>query len=109
MNKLTGLLLLSASILTMNALAAAATTDTIVTKSQVVRFNDLNLASEAGAQTLYKRITQAASQVCGDAGDRFGHLDYRRCMKKAVNDAVAKVDRPTLYVVAQSDKLYRAS
>ncbi|MEJ1961637.1 MAG: UrcA family protein [Gammaproteobacteria bacterium] len=58
MNKLTGLLLLSASILTMNALAAAATTDTIVTKSQVVRFNDLNLASEAGAQTLYKRITQ---------------------------------------------------
>ncbi len=30
-------------------------------------------------------------------------------MKKAVNDAVAKVDRPTLYVVAQSDKLYRAS
>ena len=104
MKKFTGLMLLSAFVLTMNALPASAA-ETIVTKSQVVRFGDLNLASDAGAQTLYGRINLAARRVCAGANDdRFGNRDYRACMKKAVDDAVAQVDRPTLYAVHQSGK-----
>lgn len=103
MNKLTGLLLLSAFGLTMNALPATAADD-IVTKSQVVRFGDLNLATNEGAQTLYQRIKLAARQVCDGADDRFGHSEYRKCMNKAVDDAVAKVNRPTLQALHQSHK-----
>jgi UrcA family protein len=108
MNKLTGAILLSALGLAMNTLPATAA-DKIVTKSQVVRFNDLNLASEAGAQTLYQRITLAARQVCAASDYRFGSRDYRKCIKQAVDDAVAKVNRPTLYAVAQSGKTHPAS
>jgi UrcA family protein len=101
MNKLTGLLLLSAFGLAVNALPAVAGEE-LVTKSQVVRFGDLNLTTDDGAQTLYKRIKVAAHQVCEGADDRFGYSEYRKCMKKAVDEAVAKVDRPTLHLVHQS-------
>jgi UrcA family protein len=103
MNKLTGLLFASAFVLTMSSLPAAAS-DTIVTKSKVVRFSDLNLSSNDGARTLYERINLAARTVCSgaDSGSPFGRSEYRKCIKKAVDDAVAKVDRPTLYVVHQS-------
>ena len=102
MNKLTGILFLSAFVLSMNALPAVAG-DNIVTKSQVVKFGDLNLASDAGAQALYQRIKLAARRVCAgaDTDDRFGNLEYRNCMKQAVDNAVAKIDRPTLTTVAQ--------
>jgi UrcA family protein len=101
MNKLTGLLFLSAFGLAVNALPAVAG-DTIVTKSQVVRYADLNLATDDGARTLYQRIKLAARQVCSGSDDRFGYSEYRKCINKAVDEAVAKVDRPTLHVVHQS-------
>ena len=105
MNKFTGLLFASAFVLTLSSLPAAAS-DTIITQSKVVRFGDLNLASDDGARTLYGRITGAARAVCSgaDSGAPFGRSEYRKCIKKAVDDAVAKVDRPTLYVVHQSGK-----
>jgi UrcA family protein len=101
MNKLTGLLLLSAFSLTVNALPAAAA-DEIVTRSQVVRFGDLNLMSDDGAKTLYQRIKLAARQVCDGADDHFGNYEYRKCINKAVDEAVAKVNRPTLHALHQS-------
>ncbi len=108
MNKFTGLLFASAFVLTMSSLPAAAA-DSIVTKSQVVRFGDLNLGSDEGARTLYGRITLAARRVCSEADDsRLGNSDYRKCVKKAVDDAVAQVDRPALYVVHQSGKTHPA-
>lgn len=101
MNKSIGLLFLSA--LAVSTLPAVAE-DRIVTKSQVVRFSDLNLATDAGAETLYKRIRAAARQVCDGADERFGYSEYRKCFNKAVDDAVAKVDRQTLHLVHQGHK-----
>ncbi len=101
MKTLTGLLLLSAAVLAMNAVPAAAA-DQVITRSTVVKFGDLDLASDAGAQTLYQRITRAAGKMCEDAADRFPLSEYRNCVTRAVADAVAKVDRQTLYAVHQS-------
>lgn len=103
MNKLTGLLFLSAFGSALGA-APAVAADMLVTKSQVVKYADLNLATDDGAQTLYRRIKAAARQVCDGADDNFGHSEYRKCINKAVDDAVAKVDRQTLHLVHQSRK-----
>lgn len=97
----TGSLLLAAAVLAMNAVPAAAA-DEVLTRSTVVKFGDLNLGTDAGAQTLYQRITRAANKMCEDASDRFPTREYRNCVTRAIADAVAKVDRPTLYVVHQS-------
>src|SRR5688572_3677803 len=106
MNTFSSLMILSAFGVGLNASPAVAG-DQIVTKSQVVSFTDLNLATDEGAQTLYKRIKLAASQVCDGADERFGYSEYRKCMTKAVDDAVAKVNRPTLQLVHESRKAPR--
>ena len=106
MNKLTGLLLLSAFGVALN-LSPAVAGEEIITKSRVVHFADLNLSTNEGAQTLYKRIRLAASEVCIGADSRYGNAEYRKCMTKAVDDAVAKVNRPTLKVVHDSRKAPR--
>ena len=68
-------------------------------KSQAVSFADLDLSKPAGAQTLYKRIKAAARHVCGPA-DRYTFVvspqSFRKCYDKAIADAVAQVDRPSL-------------
>jgi UrcA family protein len=107
MKKLSGLLLLSAAVVATNA-APAIAAEPVITRSTVVKFDDLNLATDAGAQTLYHRITRAAARVCVDASDRFPKSEYRDCMQRAVNNAVAKVDRQTLYVVHQSRSTHPA-
>ena len=101
MKTLTGSLLLAAAVLTMNAMPASAA-DQVITRSTVVKFGDLNLGSEAGAQALYQRITRAANKMCEEATDRFPTVEYRNCVTRAIADAVAKVDRPALYVEHQS-------
>jgi UrcA family protein len=40
------------------------------TRSVTVRYADLNLASDAGAQKLLSRLSAAAHQVCDDHGTR---------------------------------------
>jgi UrcA family protein len=68
-------------------------------KSQRVGFADLDLSKPAGAQTLYKRIKAAARHVCGPV-DRYAYTvspqSFRQCYEKAIADAVAQVDRPSL-------------
>jgi UrcA family protein len=68
-------------------------------KTQAVSFADLDLSKPAGAQTLYKRIQAAARHVCGPV-DQYTYVTppkaFRRCYDKAVADAVAQVDRPSL-------------
>lgn len=53
MNRFASLLFASVPIPTMKAFPAAAA-DSISEKSEVVRYADLNLSSEAGARTLYR-------------------------------------------------------
>lgn len=68
-------------------------------KTLAVSYADLDLSKPAGAQTLYKRIKAAARNVCGPA-DRYTYATpsqgFRQCFDKAIADAVAQVDRPSL-------------
>ena len=68
-------------------------------KTQTVNFADLDLSKAAGAQTLYKRIKAAARHVCGPI-DNYTFVTpakaFRECYDKAIADAVAQIDRPSL-------------
>lgn len=66
--------------------------------SRTVKFADLNVSSSAGAHALYMRILAAAQVVCSYhpfATDG----DKARCVRDAIADAVARVDRPELSAV----------
>jgi UrcA family protein len=70
-------------------------------KSITVNFKDLDLASGAGAETLYGRLRTAARRVCGKADLRdlrtVGEL--KRCRTEALDAAVAKINHPRLTAV----------
>lgn len=76
---------------------AAPTLDTEVV-SKVVRFKDLDLATGAGAQTLYERISAAARVVC--RGAPLGGV--RDCRARAVDEAVRTIGSPLLSSVHRS-------
>jgi UrcA family protein len=72
-----------------------------------VRYSDLNLATTAGAATLYGRIVGAAHYVCGEEGYPNG-IDmqnyWNACFQTAVNGAVAKVHSPLLTQLASKER-----
>ena len=82
------------------AAAAAATTAVPATaqESRVVRYDDLNLASQAGVERLERRIDQAARSVCGYGFERTrpGELARsRECFAKAraqAREQMARLD-----------------
>jgi len=85
------------------ATAQATTTATTETVRQtLVSYADLNLETEAGANTLLRRIKFAARRVCGvnDAG--LMAMEFRaqlhRCAEQATARAVADVDARTVVV-----------
>ena len=56
-----------------------------------VRFADLNLAVAQDVAELYRRIEYTARKVCRD------HVrDREECTRRAVSNAVVKIDRPAL-------------
>jgi UrcA family protein len=62
-------------------------------RTQVVKFADLDLTRAAGAQELYRRIEQAARQVC----PAYGRGGYDRgCADRAIAHAVADIGAPLL-------------
>jgi UrcA family protein len=82
------------------ALAAAPAADT--TLQVVVKFADLDLATDAGATALLRRIEAAAQQICGDPGgllplDRL--VRVQQCNKQAIAHAVADVGAPRVTMV----------
>jgi UrcA family protein len=70
----------------------------------VVRFADLNISNIEGAKALYGRLHYAAKVVCKplEGAGAWGSAQYETCMKKAVADAVADVNRPLLSQYHQS-------
>jgi UrcA family protein len=80
------------------ALASATAADgNLVAQSMSIRYADVNLATKAGATTLYRRIEGAARFVCGESGRRLDEQHaWKECYQNAVDDAVAKVNNPTL-------------
>ncbi|MCG3168941.1 MAG: hypothetical protein CALGDGBN_00451 [Pseudomonadales bacterium] len=60
------------------------------TRSVVVRYGDLDLARDAGVQTLYARLIRASQAVCAPREDRIPaqRADWRRCHDAALDEAV---------------------
>lgn len=66
-------------------------------RSIVVQFADLNLDSPEGAARLLWRIRSAAERVCANPAKSLEKkMQEKACIKFAVANAVATVDRPTL-------------
>ena len=69
-------------------------------RSETVKFSDLNLSSQAGVEALYGRIHAAARRVCElPAGEQTG---TRKCMAKAESEAIARVNAPLLTAFYQN-------
>lgn len=58
----------------------------------LVRFDDLNLTSDAGRTTLDRRIRAAAEKVCEDGDDMSAHIAAARCRTVAIDDAHRQAD-----------------
>lgn len=72
--------------------AARAETPVQAVRQQVVRYDDLNLASPIGMATLRTRLEGAVKTVCGPPADLRSFdeaADYRACVAKASHDAIA--------------------
>jgi UrcA family protein len=71
------------------------------TPTVVVRYEDLNLASEDGVRALYQRIVVAARLICEkpDNRDLPGMSSTRDCRRDAVMRAVQAVNNPRLAAV----------
>jgi UrcA family protein len=78
------------------AIAAPSRVGDVATKT--VRFNDLDLSTAVGAETLYERISAAARIVCRGAP----LAAVRTCRSRAVDDAVRTVGSPLLSSIHRS-------
>lgn len=102
-----------ATVLTSSLAGAAhATTPADGIRRQEVRFADLDLSREAGAETLYQRIRAAARDVCWTPGV-LGLLmvtETRHCIEQATARAIADVNAPSLtrYHAARDGAAYDA-
>ena len=63
-------------------------------RSETVKFADLNLGSPAGVEALYGRIHAAARRVCDQPAGELAAT--RACMTKAESEAIGKVNVPLL-------------
>jgi UrcA family protein len=77
-----------------------ASADPVQTRSVTVNFRDLDVATNAGATTLYRRIQGAARLVCGYEGSDFiERRIWKDCYNQAIDHAVTKVNNPLLTAV----------
>jgi UrcA family protein len=62
--------------------------------ARTVHYADLNLNTQAGAEVLYKRIRNAAEQVCGNVGSRqwVEAMAARACVNQAVAASIGAVN-----------------
>ncbi len=67
------------------------------TMTAAVSYADLDLNTDAGAHTLFHRLTKAADQVCPQDSSTFEqHRIYRTCVNAAMSAAVRNVNRAGL-------------
>lgn len=96
-------LTLIAGTLLVPELAPAIAAEEGTIPAQTVKYDDLNLATRQGAQTLYRRITAAAYEVClmhnQDDGALKAEVARRLCVRNATQEAVAKIGNPLLTAI----------
>jgi UrcA family protein len=68
-------------------------------RSETVKFADLNLGTQAGVEALYGRIHAAARRVCDQPAGELQAVS--KCMRKAESDAIGKVNVPLLTALYQ--------
>lgn len=81
-------------------------------RAMAVRYDDLNLASQAGAMHLVDRIEYAAVQVCGPVDlDHVSQArdEYVHCYTHAVQAAVADVNAPLVTAMFSGRPILLAS
>jgi UrcA family protein len=86
-------------------LLAAHAESTATRRTETVRYADLDLNNHEGAVTLFRRLHNAAADVCTSPADDTGHAAvplYQRCVDHALGDAVSAVDQPALTAYAQA-------
>jgi UrcA family protein len=90
-------LVLAVAGLVASVSAFAGTTDADV-RSVAVRYDDLNLSTSVGVNTLYRRISAAAREVCPDiySRDPRAFVAARSCQADAIAKAVREVNNPSL-------------
>lgn len=72
--------------------ASGATAASAGAPAIVVRYGDLDLSREEGLRVLYRRLRQAAAQVCRpeEGRDLTRRRRSRECREAAISDAVAR-------------------
>jgi UrcA family protein len=72
--------------------------------TEVVKYNDLNLATADGALALYARLKAASRRVCRDIVLGSGApamLERSNCVTRLIDTAVRDVNRPVLTALHQ--------
>jgi UrcA family protein len=92
-------------------IAATHAEDADLRRTETVHFGDLDLSNQQGAIALFRRLHNAAHDVCNrPAGDPdFAIGLYKYCVDHAVREAVAAVDQPVLTAYAQERGVSLAS
>jgi UrcA family protein len=70
-----------------------------------VSYSDVAFGDTAGAADVYRKLKNAARQVCGiDTGSKSLEMRIaaRDCFEQALADAVRRIDRPTLTAIHAS-------
>jgi UrcA family protein len=93
---------------TASILAAAPANAGPESRSEIVRFSDLNVTDARASAVLYGRMETAAKSVCSgvDAGGSLGARgQYFKCVHLVLSDAIVRVNLPTLnaYAAARAD------
>ena len=66
-------------------------------RSETVKFADLKVDTQPGAEALYRRIFAAAQRVCRyEATSIYGPGIWRNCVRPTVDATVARVNNPRL-------------
>jgi UrcA family protein len=81
--------------------AVCSAADSTEAPQAVVRYADLDISTSQGAAALYNRIRFASEGVCAslDGADLNSKSHAKTCVQRAIEGAVAKVNRPALFAV----------
>lgn len=94
------LVLRTATLVAFGLVASYAFADDQV-RIENVKFQDLNVGTPAGVETLYGRIHSAAKRVCSES-ERINQARASACAKQAEARAVGTLNLPTLTTFYQA-------